>query len=142
MSQEICSTKRSALRSDIFFALMGVFGIAILALESTADRPAIAAPDDPIIFVSVTMALIIAFAFFVTRMVRIDRKKSDEFLFGMIGHSAIIAVITTILCHAVMGQGFLLGGVFGKMSADSMLGVLNASWAAGYFFYRIRGTTA
>ena len=138
----VCSSNRSALRSDIFFGLIGIVGITMVSLESVTDRPAIAAPEDPVVFVGVTIAVIIAFAFFVTRMIRVDRKKSDEFIFGMIGQAAIIAVVTTIFCHMVLGQGFLLGGVFGKMSADTMLGVLNTSWAAGYFFYRVRGTTA
>lgn len=128
------------LKADICFGILAIASLVMLVAESFDDLEAVAAPERPLVAAGVSIVLMLVLSFLAARFAEIDRRCSEEYTYGLIGHAAIIAVMTGLLFHFFFGQSFLFGSVFGKMSADSLIGVMLGSWAIGYFTYRIRGT--
>ncbi len=129
-------------KTDIFFGMMIAGSVVMLAVESYSAIPAVSAPDRPLLVAAISISAMFALSLLITILAGWDRHRSDEYAFRLLGNAAVVAIPTTLLFHILFGQGFLLGGVFGRISADALYAVLLGSWATGYFSYRVRGTLA
>lgn len=73
---------------------------------------------------------------------KLDRRCADDYVFQLVTNAALIAIITTIMSHAIWDLSFLNERGLPKPTTGDMLGVMILSWAMGYGFYRMKGFNA
>jgi hypothetical protein len=130
----------SPLLFDTLFGIAGAMGFVGLVLDAGRAYPAIIPAAEPLTKGGTLAAVLLASAIVAIVSTRFDQKHADDFLFHTLTKSAFVGMFTILFTAALWET--LLADNLGSLSSYSMVGVLVAAWAVGWFYTRLRGTRA
>jgi hypothetical protein len=123
---------------DVVFALAVVMGLAIFAFGSNH----VARPIDPSVGKlakgATLVALMLASGVLACNANRLDQLCADDFVFQMLGKSAMIGMFTVVFGASIWQLLFLRS--MGELPGVTIMGMVLFGWGFGYFYTRIRGT--
>ncbi len=127
--------------ADISFSVLALAGAYLIFKEPSSAALAIDSWN-PWLELGCAFILTIIMASYAVWGAKLDRRCAEDYVFQLVTNAALIAVITSIMSHAIWDMSFLNERGLPKPTSGDMLGVMILSWAMGYGFYRIKGFNA
>ncbi len=124
--------------ADTSFAVLALAGSYLIFKEPQSAALAIDSWN-PWLELGCAFILTIIMASYAVWGARLDRRCAEDYVFQLITNAALIAVITSLMSHAIWDMSFLNERGLPKPTSGDMIGVMILSWAMGYTFYRLRG---
>ncbi len=127
---------------DFTFGIMGLGSAVLLANGQSLALPPIHAPLPPLLSGTIVLATVVLIGISACVMHRIDRKGWDDYMGQIVTQSAMIGMVTLLLCGVAID--FLLGPLLSVDSPRSMIQgmvpIAAFAWSIGYGFLRWKGT--
>jgi len=125
---------------DIMFAAIGLIAILLITLGATAAAQVRTVPAGDWTRAATLLAVIVVSGIIATSSSKLDKRNADEYMYTALTKSAFIGMLGQ--CVTVSLWDVLFSDAMGDLSGTGVLSISLAAWAIGYFYTRIRGTSA